>query len=304
MKFSESGLVRHPLIEKAFDAAHAATTEGTSFDAAAEKIRQNMQNWYDETYDYYKKSSFTEADFAFNKKMLDNQMADYLSQSGDLARDILENNFSITQLAPAQELMDYADNPAPQLMAAALLLPAVRDDADIEKFRADFGTEVADILYTLHHIADDPDAEFYDAEELEAMKSEPADPAILLENISKASPEAKTVYLARMASLLRHEVDTTRAEMRGNPQMKIELEAGRDESTFALANALMGINPEIDRRLRDAFNELYSLAGSQMRLTVDRVGDLVLKEEEEPQMQQVKPKEKPKNDPPSIDVIG
>ncbi len=304
MKFGESGLVRHPLIEKAFDAGHAATTEGASLKAAADKVRHNMQVWYDQTLDYYKQGSFTPADLAFNKKGLDAQMADYLAGADGLARDILEDNFSILQLTPARDLMDYAENPAPHLIAATLLLPGVTGDDDIEKIRRDFGAETADIVHSIRHVADEPDAEFYDAEELAAMKAGPEDPETVLANIAAFSPEAKTVYLARTAAFLRHEVDTERARLRGNPQEKLELAIGRDETVFRIAQALMGDNPELDRRLRDAFNELASLASSKMRLSVDRVGDLVLKEEEEPVLQQVKPKEKPKNDPPSIEVIG
>ena len=133
MKFSQSGLTDHPLLERAFNASYAQAAQGASLDSAVAKIRQNMKEWHDETLQYYEKTPFDKSDLAKAKKTLDLDLKRYLDQAEDLARKLLEENFSILSLEPAREILNYAENAPPHVLAAALLLPGVTSGADVKK---------------------------------------------------------------------------------------------------------------------------------------------------------------------------
>ncbi|MCE9507016.1 MAG: hypothetical protein K8R48_01705 [Alphaproteobacteria bacterium] len=304
MKFSQSGLNNHPLVEQAFNVSYARATQGETFDATLQKVKQKMENWYNETWSFYQTTSYDDkTEMANRKKRLDGEYEGYLSRAGTVAQEVLEGDFSLLNLRPAQEIIDYAENTPPHVLAAALLLPGIKSDDDVEKMTADFGAETGELLHALYHIKDDPDLESYSAQDLEDFKDDPVEPQWELDRLTAASPDVKTIYLARMTVLMQHEIDTTKADLRQDSKADVALEAGREEKVYGLANAVARINPEMDRRFRDAFNELASLTSSTLRLAVDRGDDLVLKPAEKMILQQVKPKEKTDREPPPVDVI-
>jgi hypothetical protein len=303
MKFSQSGLNNHPLVEQAFNTAYAKATQGDNFDAALQQVKRNMESWYSEMRQFHQKTSFDNTELERKKKRLDGEYNAYLSGAEAVARDVLEGDFSLLNLRPAQEILDYAENTPPHVVAAALLLPGIRSDDDVKSIAAAFGAETGGLVHALYHIKDDPDLDVYTEQDLEDFKDDPVDPQWELDRLTVASAEVKTVYLARMTVLMQHEIDTTKAAMRQDSKADIALETGREEKTYGLANAVARINPEMDRRFRDAFNELASLTSSSLRLAVDRGDDLVLKPAEKMILQQVKPKEKPSNEPPSKEVL-
>jgi hypothetical protein len=303
MEFSQAGLSNHPLVEQAFNISYARATEGESLAAAVRAIRQNMESWYNETLQFHQKTTYDKAEQAEAKRRLDGEYSNYLSGAEDLAKNILESDFSLLHLQPALEILDYAENTPPHVLAAALLMPGVHSDEDVREIAAAFGPDTGGIVQALYHIKDDPDSAGYTAPDLADFKDDPVDPQHEVNNLAAASDEIKTVYFARLTSLLRHEAETTRALMRQNPQEEVSFEKGREEKLYAIGKAVAGVNPEIDRRFRDAFNELASLTGLPLRLSVDRVDDLILGPFEEPIPQKVKPKEKRSNEPPPIDVM-
>ena len=304
MKFSQSGLNNHPLVEQAFTASYAKATQGETFDAVLQKVKQKMENWYNETWSFYQTTSYDDkTEMENRKKRLDGEYNGYLSRAEIVAQEVVEGDFSLLNLRPAQEILDYAENTPPHILAAALLLPGIKSDDDVKNIAADFGAETGDLVHELYHIKDDPDLEGYTEQDLEDFKDDPVEPQWELDRLTAASPDVKTVYLARMTVLMQHEIDTTKADLRQNSKADVALEAGREEKTYGLANAVARINPEMDRRFRDAFNELASLTSSTLRLAVDRGDDLVLKPAEKMILQQVKPKEKTDREPPGVDVI-
>jgi len=296
-------LNNHPLVEQAFATSYAKATQGESLDAAVQKVKQNMESWYNSKLQLYQTTSYDKTELENTKKRLDGECKSDLSHAEAVAQDVLEGDFSVLHLRPAQEILDYAENTPPHVLAAALLLPGISSDDDVKKISAAFGPETGDLVHALSHIKDDPDIEGFTEQDLEDFKDDPVDPQHELANLSAASAEVKTVYLARMTALLRHEVDSTKAIMLQDSKADVALETGREEKFYGLAKAVAGVNPEMDRRFRDAFNELASLTSSTLRLAVDRGDDLVLKPAEKMILQQVKPKEKLSNEPPPKEVL-
>lgn len=302
MNFDHSNLPRHSLVEKAFQIALERSTEGAALENAVTTVKRNMDNWYQGMLKHNQDTFVLRDEFERANKRLADEQADNYSHAEEIARNALENNFSIISVETARNVCETADNATPQLIAAVLLAPTVGSDEDIEVLRKDFGNDVADILSALHHIKDDPDLAGMTADELEDFKSYPIDPQIEINNLKQASPDVKTAYLATQLTILGHEVAALRSDMRGNPRLKSALEAGREDHLHEIAQAVHGLNPLMDRDYRDAFNQLTSLTSSPWRLSVDRLGDLEMKLYEEPQLQKVQPKTKPQEKPEAPEV--
>lgn len=329
MDFREAGLPNNDRIRQAFEAAQKRVVEGESFKAASDIIRSRIDAFYDDKMKFY--GSVLDRDEARQKNP--GIMRDYdedIARIPEIATGALQRDFSAICIdyGPVRPLLDSADMPSPQLLAAAILLPVIQSDEDEQKVVQDafmpkdlpknkveaqamkeaaqeFAAAVTGLIHEVRHLKDDPDLADLSPEELEDFKDDPEDPEITRANLVVASDGAKTLYMAGVVGGLTRELEETKARMRDNPRDVQKLEAGREQALYSMVTAAYGLEPLLDRQLRDTFNQLSSLTTSDFRLREDRIGglELIAASIDEIKMQQVKPKEKPKTDPLTVDVL-
>lgn len=308
MEFRQSNLPNHDLVREAFAAAYGRVMTGDSFRTACDAVEKNVRRFYKDQVKLYR-NTLDRDDFNKRLKEAVAERRMDLARVPDIARDALESDFAEICIdhGPVRALLDGDAGASPQLLAAAILLPTVLTDADEEEVSRQFGDYVGSLIRAARHMTDDPDAEFYSAEDLADFANDPPDPETERDNLIDADPEAQLLYYAKITATLKRDLDETKAEMRADPKLKPAMESGRDSALFNLASVVYGRCPAMDFLFRDSFNLLAELTQADRRLQEDRTGvlGLVAAKIHAPILQEVKPKTDPQTDltRPGIGVL-
>jgi hypothetical protein len=298
MQFRDTELPKHPLIEKAFDSAYAKIAQGESLTKAVDRVRDNINNTFDQEVSLYGEV-LDKGDYPAQKAKLENERSDYLKAAPQIAAEKLDEYFTALCLeGPVRELVEYGpaelyvspqdanDHPAVVLMAAAVLLPTVESEADEKKITKAFGPQVGGLIKAVRHLKDDPDAEFYDPV-LDAELIAKGDPEVLYENLAASDSLTKALHFANMITGLVRE---------SNDKDIKPITYDRAEDLVACANIAVEIMPELGTRFRKVFNSIADRTQSTTIVMENRVGELNLEDVRDKMAQKIKPQPKPQEE--------
>jgi len=254
MKFHESGLPKHTLVEEAFNYSFNNVMQGQADSLKAFKQQIDMMHaQHMVMLDMEKKSGMPDDEYKKNKEGLEKMRDEQLRVGPGLIASELVKMFAASRVAPAKDLADGADNASPDLIAAMLLKDAVRSPIDFSNIEKKFGTGVTAVIADILHI--------------DAYPSEREN------NLKAASAETKTAYLSLLVSSLTQMADQIAESLRENPFQKIMFPPGQEELLFNNAQALWGNDKKLDARFVDAFNKASSAAQSTFSIEVGANGE-------------------------------
>lgn len=258
MKFSESGLPNHPLLEKAFTRSFeslmaAAPQAEKEFVRETEQRHRQMMLVLDQQKNL---GRLKEDDYAREKAELEKSRKESLEIGPQMIRQELQNMFRHQRLQTVLNGANWAENPSPEMLASLLLMETVRSPVDFRDVQNAFGDRVADTLGTLLHVT--------------------AYPQKRAQILTEADGDVKTAYLAMTVSNIERtgkRIEAGRAQGKLAPVM---LTHGQEEQIYEDVLAVWGHDKKMDKQLVESFNKLCGLTVSPFRLEVTADGALEL----------------------------
>lgn len=254
MKFHESGLPNHKLVEEAFNFSYvnAMSNEKEALKSFHQQIAmmhtQNMM-----MLDADKAAGVLKDDeYKMHKEAMEKMRDEQLLIGPKLIAEELGKMFVSRRVAPAKEIALNSDNAAPEVISAVMLIDCVRSPFDYENVTKKFGAPVATLIAELVHI--------------DAYPSERD------ANLAKAGPDTKRAYLSLLISSLDQIVDQIEKSAQANPMQRIMFPPGQEEQLYANVKLMWGNDAKLDARFVQAFNKASDAAASAFKIDIDAGG--------------------------------
>lgn len=244
MDFEKSGLPRHSLVEEAFDYSHAnmMANEKEALRDFAQQIdmihAQHMMNLDMERKD----SGMSEDAYLQQKKALEDMRDQQMKMGPHMVHEQLSLIFSARRVRPALEIAERAESPAPEVMAALLLLDAIRSPIDYRNIEGKFGTGVAGLIANLVHI-----------------DAYPTERPVTL---GQADANVKSAYLALMISGLEQIIDQAAQA----PGQHIFFPPGQESQIHDSFALMWGNDAKLDAHAVELFNKVAEMTSSEYRM--------------------------------------
>lgn len=258
MKFSQSGLPKHKIVEEAFAYSHANTM------ALQNEALKNFQQQIDMAHsqnmmmlDMEKQAgAMKEDEYKQQKILLERMRSDQLKAGPALVADELEKMFESRRLAPALEIVGHSEKAAPELIAAVMLIDCVRSPVDYQRIVKTFGENIAGLIAEIVHI--------------DAYPSERD------ANLMQAGVDTKRAYMALLITSLDQITAQIARTSQDNPMQRIMFPPGQEEQLHGNARLMWGNDAKLDKRFIDSFNRASDAASSSYKMEVDADGKLEL----------------------------
>jgi hypothetical protein len=262
MKFHESGLPPHKLVEEAFH---------FSFDNAMAKNKEALWNYNQSigiihtqnimALEADKKAGvLSDDEFRMHKNALEKKRDDQFKRGPKLIAEELDRMFLAKRLLPAREIALHATNPTPEMISAVMLVDCIRSPFDYANIEKKFGAGVAGLIAELVHI------DVY-----------PSERGV---NLAKASPDAKRAYLGLLISSLDQIVTQIERSAQETPMQRIMFPPGQEELLYSNAKLVWGNDAKLDARFVRAFNRASDAVASPFKIDLDAAGAPALVNEE------------------------
>jgi len=256
MKFSESGLPSHRLVESAFEYSQKNILSRVNDEVRIFTQQVNMsftQNLM--MLDLEKQAGgMSDEEYKREKEQMDRLREQQIKIGPQLIEKELRNIFVTRRVGPAKELVTHADAPGPELLAAVMLVDCVRSPLDYKNVAEKFGPGVADLVAEIVHID--------------------AYPSERVQNLGRAGVDTKRAYTALMISSMEQVLAQVERAAKAKPAQKIVFPPGQEEQIFSDARLIWGADPKLEKRFLDAFNKASTAVSSPYRLEVDAAGAL------------------------------
>lgn len=244
MKFSESGLPNNKLIEEAFNYSlqNALSYEKEGLENFNEQITEGYEMELEALKAAKDAGELDEQQYNMERKKLDFIFDQQKKMGPSLVARELRNMFKGRRVAAALEASNNSEGASPEIVAALLLVEAVRSPKDFLAVQAKFGPAVAGVISELHH------AEAY-----------PVDREDIL---SAADRGVKRAYMAILVNTLEQIVVQFKQIQKLDPSHRISFAAGQEEILAGNAQSVWGNDAKLDKRFVDAFNNAAGVAKS------------------------------------------
>lgn len=257
MKFHETGLPQHKLVEEAFNYSFKKMMNG--FDENMMQFKQQIDMIHGQNMmqlEAEKKAGMPQEHYDQNKKALEHMRNQQMTVGPQMIREEMAKVFVARRIAPAREAMSNIDAPTPELLAALVLTDSYRSPVDFRDIEGKFGSGVSEILAQIAHI---------DAYPTERATS-----------IINATPDARRAYQVLMVASLDQMVMQAEQNAAMNPHQMMMLPPGQEQQIFEAAKLLWGTDKKLDARLMAAFNKLSDTASSPFKMEENAEGGVDL----------------------------
>ncbi len=271
MKFEKSGLPNHELVKKAFDLGWE--NQKDRYDYQTQHALRDIE--YEADAHKRQLSALANAGqipldkVVSEQRKVDIQKEQAKQQTVDGLIMQREEDFLHNIVGPARLAASVAENPTPQLIAAALLRESVRSPVDFEKIQTSFGTEVSDVLKNYMH--------------LEAYPTEKE------KNLPTASDDVKRMCLIMSIGAMQSMVSVA-DKVSQQMMMEQQLQPGQDFKVMMVggdsearrmvktAELVRGTDARLDEQFIQNFNRMSSKIDVGIKLEVGSDNKLIVKE--------------------------
>lgn len=256
MNFVETGLPNAKVIEDAFnyskkDVMSSAAENVKEVQAQIKAHFARALKGFDQALEAGK---ISEEEHRLNKEALDKKLPLELAKANAYVIRELNGLFASRRVFAAKEALNQTTSPSNDLIAATLLLEAMRSPIDYKTIAAEISPAVADIVAHVMHL------ETYPAERSAHMKT--------------VSDDTKRAYLIGLTSSMNHIMQQAKA-MKASGGM-IQLQAGQEQQIFEDVKAAWGTDTKLESRFLKIFNDTMALVGSGFTMAANEAGELEL----------------------------
>ena len=271
MKFEKSGLPDHALVKKAFELGWNNQKENASY-----QIEHAMRDIDYET-DARKRQLSARGSAGqipldrvlHEQRKLDEQKEQVKKQAVEGLTAASEQYFMHNIVGPARLAVKVAENPTPQLVAAALLRESVRSPVDFETIRDDFGTEVSDILKNYMHL------EAYPTEKEKKLPAASEDVKRMSLIMAIGSMQSMLNVADKVAQQMLME-----QTIQPGQEIKVMMVGGDQEARRMVRTAelVRGTDKKLDEQFVAFFNKLSTKVDIGIKVEVGADNKLIVKE--------------------------
>lgn len=251
MKFHESGLPNHSLVEKAFNYAHsyAMSHEKGALQSFTLQMNMSLQQQMRMLEEDKAAGVVPEDEYKKIKAQMEASFNMQIKQGPMIVRQELERRF-VQSLVPAQEIVRHMPDPAPELLAAVLLVDTVRSPLDFRRIEKTFGNIVGNTIALVHH------ADIYMAERADVLAG--------------ADALTKSAYMALLVAKMGQMVEEAKHRAKFGDRMIFM--PGQEEGLFEAVRSVWDAAAGLQSRMIESFNGATASLGSPYKMEMDEKG--------------------------------